>query len=326
MIEPPVFYFGGKRDLAPTVWQRFGKSKVYIEPFTGMAASLLGRPIETFPSGFIESVNDKNALIANFFRSAQCKPEEVVHHAVHPPIEIELLARWSSLLAARHQLSEKLLDPEYYDARAGGWWLYCFANFVRPREGAAKPRKMKPSFRASGILSPNSQHRAWDYFVELQQRMANVRIMCRDYQELLVDSEINEAKGNVASILVDPPYKANAEMYAKEFRTTPFDYDALLQRCIELGSRDNVRIALCGYSGDYDMPDDWTIERWHPQEDSLERVWYSPGCKDADMDSFWENKAFVGNVFEQMEARFRPTPIEGLIDIIRGEDDEDDDE
>ena len=40
-MKPPVFYFGGKRKIAPELWKRFGKPNVYIEPFVGMAATLL---------------------------------------------------------------------------------------------------------------------------------------------------------------------------------------------------------------------------------------------------------------------------------------------
>jgi site-specific DNA-adenine methylase len=48
MITLPYVYFGGKRRIAPVVWERFGNVKTYVEPFFGGGAVFWLRPLEHF--------------------------------------------------------------------------------------------------------------------------------------------------------------------------------------------------------------------------------------------------------------------------------------
>ena len=43
-LRAPFPWFGGKRRVAPEVWERFGDVPNYVEPFFGSGAVLLGRP------------------------------------------------------------------------------------------------------------------------------------------------------------------------------------------------------------------------------------------------------------------------------------------
>src|SRR3990167_10434624 len=70
-LHAPFPWFGGKSRIAPLVWQRFGDVANYVEPFSGSLAVLLGRP--TPPRG--ETVNDKDALVCNFWRALQADPD-----------------------------------------------------------------------------------------------------------------------------------------------------------------------------------------------------------------------------------------------------------
>ena len=311
-MKPPIFYFGGKRKIAPELWKRFGRPNVYIEPFVGMAATLLARPADSFPKTFRETVNDRDALIANFFRSAKLAPEQVLENALGPPIEIDLRARWTHIYERRNQLRHNLLDLAYCEPQIGGYFLYCYANFIRPAAASAKPKALKPSTRASGILSPNAKDRAWEYFAELKQRLANVRICCGDYSAILTDAEVKVPESQSVSILCDPPYRKTGKMYA----TKEFDHAPLLERCIELGKRKNVKIALCGYTGDYDMPKSWRIEEWEKTQGGVETVWFSPGCKNPKVSAFWENNC-EPEVEEDYDGLQSFDALSGLFSIIR---------
>ena len=61
-LQSPYPYFGGKSTIANTVWERFGNTPNYVEPFFGSGAVLLTRPHQ--PK--YETVNDIDAYIANF--------------------------------------------------------------------------------------------------------------------------------------------------------------------------------------------------------------------------------------------------------------------
>ena len=69
-LEAPFPYFGGKSRAADVVWQALGDVDHYVEPFFGSGAVLLARPA---PGG-LETVNDKDGLLANFWRAVRADP------------------------------------------------------------------------------------------------------------------------------------------------------------------------------------------------------------------------------------------------------------
>ncbi len=120
-MKAPFPYFGGKRDVAQLIWQRFGRVKQYIEPFCGSAAVLLGSK----EPASLEVVNDVNGFIANFWRAVKHQPAEVAREADYPVSHIDLGARHVWLMGQRDRIGELLSDPcSPGDARVAGWWLW----------------------------------------------------------------------------------------------------------------------------------------------------------------------------------------------------------
>jgi hypothetical protein len=117
----PYPYFGGKRAIAGSVWARFGDVQNYVEPFFGSGAVLLSRP---HVSG-IETINDLDGFIANFWRAVASCPDDVAQHVDWPVNENDLFARHLWLVQQRATLTERLhSDPEYCDAKIAGWWCW----------------------------------------------------------------------------------------------------------------------------------------------------------------------------------------------------------
>lgn len=122
-LKAPFPWFGGKSRVAHIVWERFGKIDNYVEPFFGSGAVLLGRP--DWVPGMTETVNDKDALLCNFWRSIQADPIAVATHACKPPIESDLHAKNYRLAIRRGEVRERLEgDPDWYDATLAGWWVW----------------------------------------------------------------------------------------------------------------------------------------------------------------------------------------------------------
>ncbi len=120
-ISAPFVYFGGKSRVAPEVWRRFGDCQNYVEPFFGSGAVLLSRPHEAH----LESVNDMDGLLANFWRAVQADPEAVAHHADWPVNECDLHARHLWLVATKEDIQSRMCaDPDFFDAKAAGWWVW----------------------------------------------------------------------------------------------------------------------------------------------------------------------------------------------------------
>jgi hypothetical protein len=122
----PFPYFGGKSRIVNTVWGLLGSDVPnYVEPFFGSGAVLLARPGWKPDVSWIETVNDKDGAISNFWRAIQHDPEEVAHWADWPVNENDLHARHVWLRGQIPTLTPLLEgDPDYYDAKVAGWWVW----------------------------------------------------------------------------------------------------------------------------------------------------------------------------------------------------------
>lgn len=125
-MKAPFPYFGGKSRIAAMVWERFGKVENYVEPFFGSGAMLLSCP---YP-GHTETVNDADGLLANFWRALQQAPDEVARHADWPVNEADLHARHRWLADRRSMAEELMQDPEWFDARIAGWWVWGISQWI----------------------------------------------------------------------------------------------------------------------------------------------------------------------------------------------------
>ena len=132
-LKAPFVWFGGKRKVAPVVWERLGDVDNYVEPFAGSLAVLLGRPMSDDPSERrTETVNDADHYLSNFWRSIASDPEEVAHWADWPVNEDDLFARHLWLVnEGRQILAEGIeADPFFYDPMIAGWWVWGVNSWI----------------------------------------------------------------------------------------------------------------------------------------------------------------------------------------------------
>jgi site-specific DNA-adenine methylase len=126
-LRAPFPWFGGKRTVADQIWSAIGDVSHYVEPFFGSGAVLLNRP----HAPNIETVNDKDGMVANFWRAVRLDPESVAHHADWPVSEPDLHARHLWLVAQRESITERLMGgPEWFDAKVAGWWVWGACNWI----------------------------------------------------------------------------------------------------------------------------------------------------------------------------------------------------
>lgn len=119
-LKAPFPWFGGKSRVAHLVWDRFGDTLNYVEPFAGSLAVLLARP---FPVR-TETVNDKDPYLSNFWRAVTADPEQVAYYADWPVNETDLHARHLWLVNQKDFREKMLTDPDYYDPKIAGWWVW----------------------------------------------------------------------------------------------------------------------------------------------------------------------------------------------------------
>src|SRR5574337_1199742 len=91
------------------------------------AGGLLGRP----SAGKVETLNDADGFVANFWRAVSLDAEAVAEAADWPCNEADLFARHSWLVRQLPGLLERLhADPAYYDAKVAGWWCWGACNWI----------------------------------------------------------------------------------------------------------------------------------------------------------------------------------------------------
>jgi DNA adenine methylase len=130
-----------------------------------------------------------------------------------------------------------------------------------------------------------------DYMERLSYRLRGVVVTCGEWDRVLTPA-VMDAKTRVG-IMLDPPY-APKSVGAKSDLYQSWD-DAVSEKvrqwAIENGKNPNLRIALCGYEGEHDMPAGWTLVHWKAvggygnqrkdksnQNAHRERIWFSPYC------------------------------------------------
>lgn len=125
-IKAPFPWFGGKRRVAHVVWRAFGDVPNYVEPFFGSGAVLLGRPED----GKIETINDRDRYLANFWRAVAADPLDVARHADWPVNEADLHARHRWLVNQTEFRERMHAEPDFFDVKIAGWWVWGLCQWI----------------------------------------------------------------------------------------------------------------------------------------------------------------------------------------------------
>lgn len=295
-IKSPFAWFGGKSRAVSIVWPRFGNVPNYVEPFFGSGAMLLGRPESH--TNTLETINDLDCYLANFWRAVAKEPFLVAEYADRPVNEADLHALHYYLTRIdRKEFKEKMFtDPTFYDVVLAGWWIWGVNAWIMP-EFAVKvypdnkrPPRAKPYLTGTGQgIHAKSNRGIHPWFHALWERLRNVRVMCGDWERAVTHSVTTQ--NGLTGIFLDPPYDAYDRMYVDSVGIS----GAVREWAMQHGDNPNLRIALCGYEGEHPMPDGWECVEWragggHANRNDLreagnvnfggtrERIWFSPHC------------------------------------------------
>lgn len=303
-LRAPFPWFGGKSRATHLVWQALGDVGGYCEPFAGSLACLLARPT---PPG-VETVNDLDGYLVNFWRAVQAAPEEVAKHADWPVTEIDLTARHHWLVTTGRERVERMsADASYYDSQVAGWWvwglccwigsgwcdgsgpwsagedgrLYKIPHLSNAGRGINRQIPDLSNNAGRGLLSPGAAIAAW--LGALSIRLRCVRITCGSWDRILGPS-VTRSGGGVCGVLLDPPYIQGADIYAQDGSGV---FEEVCRWAEEHGDDPRLRIVLCGHEGDWVPPSSrWQTVAWKRKggvygsadRGDRERLWCSPAC------------------------------------------------
>lgn len=308
-LRPPFPWFGGKSKVAPQVWKAFGNVDNYVEPFFGSGAVLFGRPTV----GKAETVNDLDHWIANFWRAVQHDPESVAYHADNPVNEDDLTARhiWLVKYGAPELASHLPADPDYFNAKIAGWWVWGICCWIGSGWCSGKGpwtekdgqlvhlgntgqgvNRQLVHLGDAGLGVNRQRDKLIEYFRRISDRLENVRICSGDWSRVVTTGALSY--GNTVGIFLDPPYSHEMRDTSVYNTDNPDIAGDVLKWCIENGNNPRYRIALCGYEGEHNALDAlgwnkiaWKAGRAYGQANGdtansnnrkLERIWFNSNC------------------------------------------------
>jgi hypothetical protein len=289
-MQAPFPWFGGKSRVAHIVWGRLGDVPNYVEPFFGSGAVLLGRP----HAPNIETVNDKDAYLANFWRAIKADPETVAHYADWPVNESDMHARHIWLLnTGAERLARIEGDPDYYDAQVAGWWVWGICAWIGPGwcsgngpwhsvdgklvrlstdgrgvhrqlvhlgDGGQGVHRQLVHLGNGGQGVHRKQLNLTEWFAALSERLRRVRVCVGDWSRVLRPTPT--VKLGLTGVFLDPPYNSAARNPAIYNHEDSGHLAADVREwAIAHGDDPMMRIALCGYD-DFTMPDAWVPVAW----------------------------------------------------------------
>jgi hypothetical protein len=269
-------------------------------------------------------------MVANFWRAIKHDPETTAKWADHPVFENDLHARHSWLLSQKENLVLRLEgDPDFYDPKIAGLWCWGICCWIghgfcsgkgpwrsvdgklvndkkdgpgitrqlphlrNAGRGVNRPgitRKL-PHLRNAGRGVNRPTKSVYTWFADLAERFRNVRVCSGDWSRVVGPSPTFALA--LTGVFLDPPYSANAgyddEVYSENSLTVAHE---VRKWAIENGDNPLLRIALCGYEGEYEMPLTWEKVEWKAaggyasqakdQKEVLnktrERIYFSPHC------------------------------------------------
>lgn len=306
-LKAPFPWFGGKSRCAAQVWQALGDVGNYVEPFAGSLAVLLARP--TPPD--LETVNDADCYLANFWRSVQLDPDSVAAYADWPVNEADLHARHAWLIDQIEFRERMKSDPDFYYPKIAGWWIWGICAWIG--QGWCKSKAIQIPHLADlgrGVHSVSRQiphlgtHGNGVHSLSvtgagiaetinaLRARLRRVRVTCGDWTRVMSNSVLytpihKRTQKNITGVFLDPPYQDGVIEYAagKGISSKVRDW------AIEHGDNPKLRIVLCGYDGEHKMPQSWRVisrvenggygNQSGNTNRKRERLWLSPSCLSA---------------------------------------------
>ncbi len=291
-IKAPFPWFGGKSRVADLVWARFGDVKNYVEPFFGSGAVLLARP---HPAK-TETVNDLDCYLSNFWRAITYAPSETAAWTDWPINEADLHARHLWLVNQADFRERMKTDPEFYDAKIAGWWVWGLCQWIGSG-WCAQLKQQLPHLGNAGMGVHRQLPHLGDagrgelieaYFEALKSRLRKVRVCCGSWRRVLGPSVTS--RHGITGVFLDPPYAhslRDSKLYSVESDVSR----EVFEWAVEQGTDPLMRIAVCGYEGEHKTPRGWACIPWKAhggyglqgktrgrKNAGKERIWFSLHC------------------------------------------------
>jgi hypothetical protein len=246
-------------------------------------------------------------MVANFWRALQHDPDGVADAADWPVNEADQHARHLWLCSQESFRERMKTDPEFYDAKIAGWWVWgqciwigsgwCAKELPHLGDAGRGVNRQLPHLGNAGtgvhrkrphLGNAGTREFLFQYMNGLADRLRRVRVCCGDWSR--VCGPTPTVKLGTTGVFLDPPYldgRTDA-LYSSDSLTVAHE---VREWAIAQGDDPLIRIALCGYEGEHDMPKSWDCVEWKARggygsqgdnqardNSAKERIYFSPHC------------------------------------------------
>jgi site-specific DNA-adenine methylase len=261
-LEPPLRYFGGKRLIAPTVWELLGNPQSYIEPFAGGLAVLLARPMP-IAANVHETVNDIDGTIVNIWRSIRQDPETLAVWLDRPPAEADLVAVHNYLVENKERIEQLVKShPDACDTLAAAYHLHYLRYKTRDFRLQGTLRTAKPhhtvhrrNYQLMLVRDYDLRRAIFDkqgaaQLYAIARRLRYVRILCGDWSRCFTGYywRGKESSGSqlTVGVYMDPPYADTDRSDVYTHESYEVAYEAM-EWCLQHAHEPWLRIVFSSY-------------------------------------------------------------------------------
>lgn len=200
IVTRPAFrYYGGKWKLAPWIIEQFPRHQHYVEPCGGAGSVLLQKPESP-----IETYNDLNGDVVNFFRVLRERPEELCH-----------AIRWTPWAREEYDRAMEECTDELEKARRFWVWQTMGLPAAPTKNSGTYGLRMESKSLKNDSDRVNRDRTIKDLFATAQ-RLRSVQIEQRPMNDLLMRLD-----GRLTLFYIDPPYmketRTKKNMYGVEW-------------------------------------------------------------------------------------------------------------
>lgn len=222
-MKPLLKYPGAKNRIAPWIVDKMPKHEVYLEPYFGSGGVFFCKE----PSR-IETVNDLDQQIVNFFQVIREHPDEFIRHLRLTPYAREEYER---------AYIYSIADGDIEQARKFAircWFAFGCGN------------RYKNGFRTSQQSTSPSTTKQWDNFIETVQS-AGMRLRHCQIENKPALQLLNMYDTSDVFIYLDPPYLPEIrKKYQYVHEMTEEDHVELLEKIIQ----HPAKILISGYDSE----------------------------------------------------------------------------
>lgn len=198
MFEPKVSrsafrYYGGKWRLASWIISKFPKHYHYIEPCGGAASVLLQKPVSA-----IETYNDLNGDVVNFFKVLRERPEELA-----------FAVKWTPWARQEYEQAKASYEGDELE-RARRFWVYqTMGVCADPAKGSSSGMRLDST--TCGCAERSGRDGVVENLFAVAKRLQKVQIESRPMNDIIMRLD-----GPLVLFYVDPPYVSGTRTHGKD--------------------------------------------------------------------------------------------------------------